>query len=132
MRRRRAQPVGGLTATITCTCAHCGQTFQPNHRGSHGLFCSMGCRDAHSAAGRRPGRFALIVFCDNGDVARFAYFDTPAEVQAAAPAKGVFSIVDRCVKARRPRPSVDEIIKATRPVLATPYPQHDQAARNLI
>jgi hypothetical protein len=56
---------------------------------------------------------------------RFSFFNTAAEAAAAAPAGRPYTVVDRFIKARRPRPSIDDVIKQTRRMMPTPYPQHD-------
>ena len=59
--------------------------------------------------------------------ATFHHFPTRAAAQAHAPRDQVFTVVDRTRKAR-PRPSVDDVIKAGRGVLDIPYPHTSKAS----
>jgi hypothetical protein len=111
LRARRARARTGLHATVSCTCGFCGRVFKPRRANPDG-YCSQDCRDA-SAGTQQPGRWALVVWQETGDMrSRFAFFDTRAAAVAAAPPAVPFTVVDRTVTAARAHPSPEEVLKA--------------------
>jgi hypothetical protein len=105
----------GLPASAEGLCAHCGKAFKPGRR-PDGDYCSQDCEAAMQ--GQCGGSWALITWTTHGDfTSRFRFFPTRAAAQAAAPADAPYTVIDRTVKPRRERLSIDEVLKA---VLGSP------------
>jgi hypothetical protein len=103
-------------------CRRCGTLFTPTR--SDARFCGPRCKVAAWRASR-PRPWAVVTWTGREMRASWSYFGTRQLAERAAPADGVFSVVNIRSKPAVVLPNIDELLKRSR--LECPPPEHVKA-----